>query len=369
MRLSAYQLLHLNRVPAAAAVNDAVMLTRERGHARATGAVNAILRQISRNRSRLPMPGASEPRDYLSITCSHPAWLVDRWLDRYGFDVALEWVRFNNTPAPLTLRANTLLTTRGALAEGLARDGVRTRACTYAPDGLVVESGKPFKSPLAAVGAFHAQDEASQLVGAFVAPAVGSRVADACAAPGGKTAQLAAAVGGDGMVVAADLRPRRVRLLRQTLRSAHITFACLVVHDLLVGFPFGPVFDCVLVDAPCSSLGTVRRDPDIRWSRQEGELAGFAAKQLRMLEAASRGVRRGGLLVYATCSSEPDENEAVVGAFLEHHRGFRLEDPRRAGVELPAGVLECLDDQGCLRTLPHRHGLQAFFAARLRCPA
>lgn len=365
LRLSTYQLLHLDRVPASAAVNDAVSLTRQRGHARAAGAVNAILRRISRGRSDIPWPPPSDPIGYLSTTWSHPAWLAARWLGRYGFDAALEWARFNNAPAPLTLRANTLLTTRDDLAERLAREGVKTRPCSYAPDGLVVESGRPLSSSLAAGGAFLAQDEASQLVGAFAAPAAGSRVADACAAPGGKTVQLAAAIGADGLLVAGDLRDRRVRLLRRTLRAARITSVHVVVHDLLGGMPFGPVFDCVLVDAPCSSLGTIRRDPDIRWSRREGDLPVLAARQARMIDEASRAVRPGGQLVYATCSSEPEENEAVVDAFLGRHPAFVLDDPRGGDGRLPGGVAACLDDRGCLRTLPHVHALEAFFAARL----
>jgi len=366
LRMSAYQLLHLDRVPASAVVDDGVTLTRQRGHARAAGAVNAILRRISRHRSRLPMPEASAPSAYLSVTWSHPAWLVSRWLERYGFDTVLEWARFNNAAAPVTLRANTLLTTRDALAESLERHGVRTRACKYAPDGLVVESGRPFATPISGTGHFLAQDEASQLVGAFASPPPGSRVADACAAPGGKTAQLAAALGDGGLLVAGDLRTRRIRLLQQTLRAARIASVHLVCHDLLSGFPFGPVFDCVLVDAPCSSLGTIRRDPDIRWSRREEDVGALAGRQRRMLEEASRGVREGGMLVYATCSSEPEENEAVVDAFLERHPGFALEDPRGMRPGLPAGVTACLDERGCLRTLPHRHALEAFFAARLR---
>jgi 16S rRNA (cytosine967-C5)-methyltransferase len=366
LRLSTYQLLHLDRVPASAAVNDAVALARQRGHARAAGAVNAILRRISRERSRLPWPAPSDPLGCLSITWSHPAWLAARWLDRYGFEAALEWARFNNAPAPLTLRANTLLTTRDELAVRLEREGVQTRPCAYAPDGLVVESGRPFSTSSALGGEFLAQDEASQLVGAFAAPPEGARVADACAAPGGKTAQLAAAIGASGLLVAGDLRDRRVRLLRRTLLAAHITSAHIVVHDLMGGMPFGSVFDCVLVDAPCSSLGTVRRDPDIRWSRREVDLPVLAGRQLRMVDEASRAVRLGGVLVYATCSSEPEENDAVVDAFLARHSGFTLEDPRGAHARLPGGLAACLDERGCLRTLPHRHALEAFFAARLR---
>jgi 16S rRNA (cytosine967-C5)-methyltransferase len=366
LRLSAYQLLHLDRVPASAAVNDAVTLARDHGHPRAAGAVNAILRRISRQRTRLPMPDASDQVAFLAVTWSHPAWLVRRWLDRYGFDAALAWVRFNNAAAPLTLRANTPATARDELAARLEAHGVRTRPCEFAPDGLVVDSGRAFATPEWLEGRFVAQDEASQLVGAFAAPAPGSRVLDACAAPGGKTGQLAAALGGGGVLVAADRRRRRVRLLQQTLQAAGVTRARLVCHDLIEGLPFRPAFDCVLVDAPCSGLGTLRRDPDIKWSRREADLAALAERQRRMLDTASRGVRAGGVLVYATCSSEPEENDAVVDAFLDQHPGFVLEDPRHSGAAPWSGVAACLDERGCLRTQPHRHGLEAFFAARLR---
>jgi len=366
LRLTAYQLLHLDRVPASAAVDDAVELCRVQGHPRATGAVNAILRRISRDRTRVPMPGTDAPLAHLSVTWSHPSWIAARWLSRLGFETARAWMQFNNAPAPVTLCANTSKTTRIALAESLNRLGVTTRPCTYAPDGLLVESGHPLSTPLAGDGVFLAQDEASQLVGAFAAPQPGDRVVDACAAPGGKTAQFASALGGRGLLVAGDLRPRRVRLLRETLSAACITSVSLVRHDVIQGLPFADVFDCVVVDAPCSSLGTIRRDPDIRWKRREDDLPRLADRQVRMLDRASGSVRPGGCLVYATCSSEPEENDGVVSAFLTAHPGFALEDPRSARVPVPRGVEACLDEHGCLRTTPHQHGLEAFFAARLR---
>jgi 16S rRNA (cytosine967-C5)-methyltransferase len=366
LRMAAYQLLHLDRIPAAAAVDDAVDLCRREGHPRATGAVNAILRRISRERGRLPMPGPGEPLAYLSVTWSHPQWLVARWVARMGYEAALEWVRFNNAPAPLTLRVNTLATARESLAARLFDAGVSTRACRFAPDGLIVESGHPLASPPAGEGLFLAQDEASQLVGDFAAALPGERVLDACAAPGGKAIQLASAIGARGFLVAGDVRPRRVRLLRETLAAARVNGAAIVRHDLLSRLPFGPVFDGVVVDAPCSGLGAIRRDPDVRWRRSEGELALFAERQLRMLAEASRCVRPGGWLVYATCSSEPEENESVVGAFLSARPAFEIEDPRSRRAPPGPGIEACLDERGCLRTTPHQHGLEAFFAARLR---
>jgi len=365
LRISAYQLLHLDRVPASAIVDDAVSLCRIDGHRPATGAVNAILRRISRDRRRIPWPADTDQAAHLSVTWSHPEWLVTRWIARMGFDTALAWVRFNNAPAPITLRVNAARVDGRALQAMLASAGVSTRACAYAPDGLIVEDGNPLRTPLAREGLFAIQDEASQLVGAFTAPAPRTRVVDACAAPGGKTAQLAAALGGSGLLVACDVRARRVRLLRAQLREARVERCAIVQHDLLQGAPFRDV-DTMLVDAPCTGLGSIRRDPDIRWKRRPEDLPVHAERQNRMLDHAGAAIRPGGVLVYSTCSSEPEENEQVVDAFLERHPAFVLEDPRQGPGTVPPTILACLDRAGYLRTSPSEHGLEAFFAARLR---
>ena len=367
LRLSAYQLLHLDRVPASAVVSDAVELTRQQGKASAAGAVNAILRRVSRDRFHLPMPHSDQALPYLSITCSHPRWLAARWLDRLGPDAALAWVRFNNEPAPMTLCANMLCTSRDRLAESLAAQGVVTTPTAYAPDGLVVVEGNPLRTTLAPSGTFLIQSEASQLVAAFAGIRPGETVLDACAAPGGKTVQMAAALRGSGTLVACDLRPRRVRLLTDMLRKSGADMVAVARVDVLARLPFRPVFDCVLLDAPCSGLGTLRRDPDLRWTRTEDDLIEFAARQRQMLNRAAETVRPGGRMVYATCSSEPDENERVVKAFLVEHSDFTAEDPRDVpSLRLPLGVMACLDESGCLHPAPHIQPLEPFFAARLR---
>jgi 16S rRNA (cytosine967-C5)-methyltransferase len=228
-----------------------------------------------------------------------------------------------------------------------------------------VEDGNPLRTPLAREGLFAIQDEASQLVGAFTAPAPHTRVVDACAAPGGKATQLSAALGASGLLVACDVRDRRIRLLRTQLRDARVERVAIVQHDLMHGAPFRNV-DTMLVDAPCTGLGTIRRDPDIRWKRRPEDLPAHAARQSRMLDHAAVAIRPGGLLVYSTCSSEPEENEQVVGAFLERHPSFDVEDPRQGRAAVPPSLVPCLDQSGCLRTSPSEHGLEAFFAARLR---
>jgi 16S rRNA (cytosine967-C5)-methyltransferase len=364
LRFGLYQLLHLDRVPAAAVVDDAVSLTRSVRQTRATGFVNGVLRTLSRTRDALglpPRPGAGATRqaalDYLGITQSHPDWLVERWLDRYGFEHAAAWTEFNNSTPSLTLRANRLVITRDVLRdELLAQDELETTPGRYAPDALVLHGGR-LPDPQ---GRFTIQDEASQLVPLLVGARPGQRVLDLCASPGGKATALAAEMEGRGLIVACDARPRRMRLLSATVRESRAPNVRLVQVGGRDEAPFGPVFDRVIVDAPCSGLGTVRRDPDIRWRRAEADLAGFADSQRTLLARAARTVAPGGRLVYATCSSEPEENEQMVDAFLADHPGFDLVDAREID-EARLGAVT--DARGMLRTLPFAHGLEAFFAA------
>ena len=364
LRLTLFQLLHLDRVPASAAVHDAVELARAAGKRSAAPLVNAVLRRASRERARLALPprdGATREAavEYLAVALSHPRWLATRWFDRYGFDAAEAWCRFDNRAPPLCMRANRLRITRDGLATRLLDAGVRTETARYAPDALVAVEGNPLHTRLAGDGVLIVQDEASQLVALAAGALPGERVFDACASPGGKTVALAFDVREQGLIVAADVRARRVRLLAATIQSAGARRVRVVQADAARALPFGPVFDRVLVDAPCSGLGTVRRDPDIKWRRTEDDLQRLAAVQLRLVNEAATTVRPGGTLVYATCSSEPEENEQVVEQFLERCPGFRA-----GRVHLP-GAAELVDDRGHLRTYPFRHGLEAFFAARL----
>jgi 16S rRNA (cytosine967-C5)-methyltransferase len=367
LRLSAYQLLYLTRVPAAAVVDDAVDLTKRMGKRSASGFVNAVLRSISRRRTSLPLP--PRPPDgsdreavlqYLSVTLSHPRWLAERWLDRLGFDAAEAWMQFNNTPGSVTLRANRLEVTREALTEHLAEDEIQVHPTSYAPDGVVVDQGHPLRGLGQEQGWFVVQDEASQLVTLLAGDRPLARVLDTCASPGGKTTALAALMEGRGVLVACDVRDRRVDLLRRTVNASGAHNVRLVQADLLQTLPFGSAFDCVLVDAPCSGLGTLRRDPDIRWRRREQELPSLAAAELTMLQHAAEAVAPGGRLVYATCSSEPEENEQVVAAFLATTPGFA---PLPAGQATSRLSETLVDARGHLRTQPHLHGLEAFFGA------
>ena len=323
---------------------------------------------MSRRRA-LPLPqaaGKTDDRDaaleYFSVTLSHPRWLAARWYDRLGFEAAEAWLKFNNKAAPLTLRANRLRTTRDDLKRRLPRGSKRRgRPGRFAPDSLVVEPGNPGNNIVADSGEwFVVQDEASQLVTLLAGAAPGRRVLDACASPGGKATAIAASLDATGTLVACDVRDRRIDLLRRTVRASGATNICIVQADLLAPLPFSVVFDCVVVDAPCSGLGILRRDPDIRWRRREAvwlPLAGVAAPDAAPAAAV---VAPGGRLVYATCSSEPEENEHVVDAFLAASPEFGAVDARRAHPLLPESVV---DANGHLRTTPDRHHLESFFGA------
>jgi 16S rRNA (cytosine967-C5)-methyltransferase len=367
LRLSAYQLLHLTRVPASAVVDDAVNLAGRMGKRSASGFVNAILRTISRRRASLPLPPRpTDPEDraavldYFSITLSHPRWLAARWYDRLGFDVAEAWHQFNNVPGPVTLRTNRLQMTPQELTGRLAADEVKVHSALFAPDGLIVDEGYPLRGTGLDDGWFVVQDEASQLVTLLAGEHPPPRVLDTCASPGGKTTALAAAMGGRGLLVASDLRDRRVNLLRRTVAATQAVNVRIVQADLLQPLPFGSGFDCVLIDAPCSGLGTLRRDPDIRWRRGEGDLPVLAARELTMLQHAAEMVAPGGRLIYATCSSEPEENEGIVDAFLATTPAFAPVDAAQVHPRLEGTLV---DARGHLRTQPHLHGLESFFGA------
>jgi len=367
LRLSAYQLLHLTRVPASAVVDDAVNLAGRAGKRSASGFVNAVLRTISRRRDSLPLPprpgdaaDRSSVLDYFSITLSHPRWLAARWLDRFGFEGAEAWLKFNNAPGAVTLRTNRLQLTPQQLIARLALEDVKTHPATFAIDGLIVDEGYPLRGKGLEEGWFVAQDEASQLVAMLAGEHVSGSALDACASPGGKTTALAAAMGGQGLLVACDVRERRIDLLRRTVAAARASNVRIVQADLLKPLPFRAAFACVLVDAPCSGLGTLRRDPDIRWRRREADLDTLAAAELTMLQHAAERVAPGGRLIYATCSSEPEENEGVADAFLASTPRFV---PVPAHHTHPALAETLVDARGHLRTEPHRHGLEAFFAA------
>ena len=370
LRAGAYQLLYLQRVPAHAIVHEAVEIARQIGHQRTAGFVNAVLRRLSRTPSPLSaLPAPPEDTDdraralrYLTITLSHPEWLAARWLDRYGFDATRAWCEFNNQPPELTVRSVTGAAGDDLLAL-LQAAGVDAAPATYLTDSVRLAPGALGRLPATLRDTVMVQEEASQVVAHTVGTAPSDLVLDVCAAPGGKTIVIGAHLSAGGLIVASDRRRGRVSLLRATLERTR-TPARVVTLDATRSLPFQPVFDRVLVDAPCSGLGTLRRDPDMKWTRTPEDLARFADVQLAMAGAAADVVVPGGAVVYATCSSEPEENERVVERLLARRGDLSREPARPDAHVLHAGRL--VDADGYLRTLPFEHGLDGFFCAVLR---
>jgi len=367
LRAAAYQLHHLERIPEHALVHESVEIVRALRRERAAGFVNAVLRSMVRGRQR-PAPLPPRPADpsgreaalnYLAVTLSHPRWLVARWLDRVGFDACEHWCRFNNASPEISVRA--LEPGTSDLLPDLERENVAWVPSRYVPGAMRLQPGSLGRLSTSMRQRLLIQDEGSQLVAALADARPGELVLDACASPGGKTLMLLAAVETGGTVISADVRPARVALLRSTLERAGRPVR-VVMLNAEQPLPFGPVFDRVLLDAPCSGLGTLRRDPDIKWHRRPEDLPRLAASQLSMIEHASQAVRPGGALVYATCSSEPEENDAVVDEFLARVPGFSL---GRLGMSqaLPEAQT-MIDARGMLHSSPAQ-GLDAFFAAVL----
>ena len=360
LRLSLYQLLHLDRVPASAVVDDAVDLTRGARKTSASGFVNGVLRSTLRQRHKLPLP--SRPTDlndrasalaYLGVTHSHPDWLVSRWLDRYGFEATERWVQFNNATPPLTLRVNRLRATREEAMAALAADGVETEPTRFAPDGLVGDERQSAATPCRRTGRSSRTKRRSWCLPS--SPRPGERVLDLCASPGGKTIAMAADMDDTGAIVASDVRPRRLTLLHDTVREPAREVCRVVRVPTRRSAAVRRAVRRVLVDAPCSGLGTVRRDPGHPLASPRGRppCAGRATSCDAPARAAEV-VRPGGRLVYATCSSEPEENDGSLPRSSRARRDFRLVDLAR---DRDRGWL-CADSSiraGFFRTTPPAH--------------
>ena len=360
LRLGLYQLRYLDRVPASAAVHESVSLAAASARPGAAGLVNAVLRAYLRADHPWPRPGGD--RDlYLRAGLSYPDWMVDRYLRQLGTEGARRRLEAGNRPPTVFLRVSR----RSGLEEvreRLARDGVETERFPIAPRCLRVTRGNPLDSPLHREGAIHIQDAGSQLV-AWLLPVDGARrCLDACAAPGGKAAILADRIE-PRPLIAADLRPARVDLLDSTLRRLAPGHVLRLAADAArPPFP-AATFDRILLDVPCSGLGTLARNPDIKWTasparvRELGEAAG------RIARAAADLLGSGGMLLYSACSLEPEETAEAVSGLLAARPGLRrlsLAD------RLPEALAPLVDEQGALRVAPEDHGTDGYFAALLQ---
>ncbi|OAT81461.1 16S rRNA (cytosine(967)-C(5))-methyltransferase [Desulfotomaculum copahuensis] len=366
LRLGAYQLMFMDRVPAPAACNESARLARRHGRPGTAGFVNGVLRSLARGLKEIPFPAWEEdPVAHLTVVHSHPRWLVHRWLAELGPAQTRELCRADNTPAPNTIRVNSLKTSREELAVKLKQAGLTVEYTRYAPEGLItggfpsLHDFPPFEQ-----GLFQAQDEASMLAGRALSPVPGALVLDLAAAPGGKTTHLAQLMGNRGEIVACDLHRHKLKLIADNCRRLGVTCVRTLEADARqLGERFARRAGYVLLDAPCSGLGVLRRRPDIRWRRTEDEIKTLALLQKEMLAAAARCVKPGGVLVYSTCTISRAENQEQVAAFLAAHPDFAAAD---LTAWLPSGLdRQGTFKQGYIQLLPHLHDTDGFFIARL----
>ena len=349
LRIGLFQLIYLDRVPPHSAINESVNLTARARKSSAKGFVNAILRSFLRERPRLEFVDEVER---ISVEESHPRWLVEHWRDEFGIERTNEICRANNaTPSAAFRPVKPIQAELTALLE--AGD---IRPSNFVPNCFVADRMSNRLRSLAAENAVYFQDEGSQLVAQAVIEIAGKRVLDVCAAPGGKTSMIAR--GAEGLVIAGDIHFPRVERLRETCRE-HSAGVSVVQLDAENSLPFESAsFDTVLVDAPCSGTGTIRHNPEIRYSIQLNDLSELRHKQLRILQNASELVSGGGALVYSTCSMERDENESVVEVFLSKNPQYT--------VEAPIAAERFRTTAGFARTFPDRDGMDGFFIAVLR---
>jgi 16S rRNA (cytosine967-C5)-methyltransferase len=355
LRLGAAQLLQMQSVPAYAAIAQTVELAKRRHGMGASKLANAVLRRLDRERDSLTLPASSDAVDNLVIEGSHPRWLVARWVARWGIEETKRLLDANNREAPLIARPYHVV--REQLEAMLESAGVHVSEAPLARDSIVLSSQVssftelgPFRQ-----GLFHLQDPASTLVTQYACAPTGALVADVCSAPGGKSVELSR---GASHVFASDLSFARVQRVVENAKRLEIDSLHVYVAD--ARFPAIRPVDLVLVDAPCTGTGTFRRHPDARWRLKISDIAVMAAQQRSILRAAASVVKPGGLLVYSTCSLEPEENDEQIEHFLANNPGWRIDPPPEGAI--PSAVL----DNGRLRVLPQQHGTDGAFAARLR---
>ncbi|MGI6604519.1 MAG: 16S rRNA (cytosine(967)-C(5))-methyltransferase RsmB [bacterium] len=365
LRLGAYQIL-FTRVPPAVACSAAVDQAKEVSNAGSARFVNALLRRLARERDKLEYPDVEqEPVRHIALKYSHPEWLVERWLERWGVSETIALCQTNNEPPTLTLRTNTTRISRRELVAYFEEKGFAVGHHLYAPEALHLKgTGDVSRLPGFPEGLYTVQDESSMLAAHALAPQKGEAVLDACAGPGGKTTHLAQLMQDKGEILALDVHLHKTKLIRTSAQRLGLRSIEAVPGDArALPQDYQHRFQRVLVDVPCSGTGVLRRRPDLRWHKTPQELASLPPLQLAILEGAAAGVAPGGVIVYSTCSLEPEENLAVVKEFLTRHNDFTLDDlePYLGGYISAASLKE-----GYLELVPHRHKVDGFFLARLR---
>jgi 16S rRNA (cytosine967-C5)-methyltransferase len=374
LRLGMYQLRFLDRIPVQAAVNESVELSKSAKKRSAAPFINAVLRKLAAT-AKLPsaslaerLPSGTSEADRLGILYSHPSWMVERWVARFGAERTVKLLEANNR-VPQTACAVIDDEQMARIEKLLKASGFEVQPGRWLKTALRISGANPADSLPLLSGEMALQDEASQMVAHLVNAQPGDLVLDLCSAPGGKTRILACAVSPNGSVVAGDLHPHRLRVARQQLQRICTDQVYWLALDATQPLPFCKTFDRILVDAPCSGTGTLARNPEIRWRLRPEDLLKAHATQTAMLLQAMPQLRPGGQLVYATCSLEPEENQATVQRALLEQPSFRVvqaDSALRRWLAVPETAPELFDTDGFFRTFPPEHGTDGFFAAVLQ---
>ena len=384
LRLGAFQLLHLDGIPAHAAIFETVQLAtsdlRRNKRQKTGGFINAVLRSVQREGTTLTYPPLdTNPAEHIAFSLSYPTWLVQRWLETRGVAWTLAFCRASNQIAPLALRVNTRLTKREEICQSLAANGIAATASKIAPDGIAFEdraitafdTGEQTLKDILNREDVYVQDESAMLVAHLLSPknaesdsAAFPFIVDLCAAPGGKTTHLAHLMDNAGKIIAVDVSAEKVALLEKNCRRVGARNVKTRVMDVKkADLGFMKTADAVLIDAPCSGFGTLRRHPDIRWNKTPKQIQSLSEIQYSLLKNAARHIKPGGVLVYSTCSVEPIENEKVIQRFLADFPMYTIENAKDFLPDVPPNVIT---PQGFVQTFPHEHGVDGAFAARLR---
>ncbi len=368
LRLGLFQILYLDRIPDSAAVNTSVELAKKFRRKWAAGFINGVLRKAARRPNETAWPDRQKhPVAYLSAYHAFPSWLVSRWVDRWGDDETEELCTSMNAIPGITLRTNTLRASRQNLLERIQQEAESIEPTRHCPEGISFSSPhRPIAQwPAFQEGWFQVQNEAAQCIGHLLSPEPGQTVWDACAGLGTKTAHLAQIMNNQGRILATDLYNQKLERLNSEMQRLGIGIVDTLPADLLKTRPdrITLKFDRILLDAPCTGMGVLQRNPDGKWRNDATTIQSNHQRQLKLLENVAGRLNTGGLLVFAVCSFEPEENEAVVRAFLQKHPEFVIDHPRLDRVK---DHQKLLTSEGFLKTFPHRHQMDGFFAAGLK---
>ncbi|NBI29610.1 16S rRNA (cytosine(967)-C(5))-methyltransferase RsmB [Chengkuizengella marina] len=367
LRLSFYQLYYLDRIPDHAVVNEAVNISKRKGHRGISGMVNAVLRNIIRKKDQIALPSTSNIVQHISLKHSHPEWMVRRWVHQFGEEIAEQICKANNETPHVSVRVNTLKQDRDSIVKEMQQEALKVSPSSISADGIVVESGGNMAhSAWFKEGKISIQDESSMLVAAVIDPKKNETILDCCAAPGGKTTHIAEKMENTGVIWANDIHQHKKKLIDEQVERLHLKNIKTSVEDaaLLIKKFEKQSFDRILLDAPCSGLGVIRRKPDLKWVKSESDIEEITQIQLGILCKIADLVKPGGVLVYSTCTIEASENEHIIKAFLSQNPQFSTDSS--IDKFLPKEVYHQIKlEEGMLQVLPNYYHSDGFFIARL----